>query len=141
MEKIKGENMSQRQQNQQLQSKIDSFRISSVNNSFARDYNDTDMLSKPYQTSKKPDFNKVIASSGISESDRKNANNITRISDSSYQNEPVSRYHQRMASDDLIMEESNDEQPQIEYADDQAPQSDVELILTNIFKDLRYITK
>ena len=119
-------------QNQQLQNKVDSFMVSSANNSFAPDYNENEWYTdKPYRSSLKNFKHNTPGQT---------SKGYAKTSDSSYQNDQFSRHHRRIVSDDLILEENNESQ--IEFAKSKPPSEEhIEAALNKAFRDLRYITK
>jgi len=118
--------------NQPLQGRDQSFMITSANNSFARDYNDNDCYSSKMN---KVAGKHVTRTPGGQDTDHHFSKVYTRGSEGSNINDQ-SRYHRRIASEDLILEENSDV-PKIEY--DQPEFKNFEVQLTEVLKDMRYI--
>lgn len=129
-------------QNQQNQNKVESFVISSANNSFVREYNDNEWYmggnKAPKSTAK--GVNKIMGTPAISETDQNITKGYTRASDLLYPNEP-SQYHRRIESEDLVIKEAHEDQ-KIDFSQVKGDlESDFESKLMSVFKDIRYIVK
>ena len=64
-----------------------------------------------------------------------------KTSDTSYQNNQFSKHHRRIISDDLVLEESNNESHIDDVKSKSPSKGEIEVTLNMAFRDLRYITK
>lgn len=104
-EKVKD---NRRSLNHPLQPKGDSFVITSANNSFARDYADNDWYSsRPIKVGMTEGLRKAQITPK-NDSDQHMSKVYTRGSDMASNHNDQSRYHRRIASEDLILEENSD---------------------------------
>lgn len=118
--------------NQPFSNKVDSFVITSANNSFVRDHNENDWYSsKTYKSTRKHQTRTPMTK----DTDKQFSRVYGRASDVSNINDQ-SRMHRRIASDDLILEENSDI-PRIEYQKPDAADFDADI--SAILKDLHYI--
>jgi hypothetical protein len=131
LDKLSRLNDNRKSSNLPFQGKADSFAITSANNSFVREYTDHEWYSsKPMKKSNK----RQAQTPGTHDTDQHNSKVYTRGSDLSFQNDQ-SRYHRRIASEDLILEESSDV-PKIEFQKEEP--TDIDQQIGAILKDLRF---
>jgi len=119
-----------RNSNQPFQNKADSFIGTSANNSFIREYANHESYSSNLWKSKKS----MLRTPGGHDNEPNFSKAFTRGSDVSCQNDQ-SRYHRRIASEDLILEENSDV-PKIDY--NRQEELDLDKEIVNVLKDVKY---